>query len=80
VLNSVLCQYWSLQERRKVAKKITIVKRDGKRYAKVGRRLIKIVKGISERELVKWLVSYLVPKRKKRVKGVTKEKETKRYF
>ena len=43
-----------------------IVRKDGKRYVQVGRKRIKVASSITERELLKWIIKYLRPKRRNR--------------
>jgi septal ring factor EnvC (AmiA/AmiB activator) len=46
-----------------------IVKIGKKRYLQLGKKRIKVASSISERELVKWIIKYLHPKRKRRGKA-----------
>ena len=44
----------------------TVVKKNGKRYVKVGKRRIKVASDISERELIQWMIKHFKPKRKQK--------------
>lgn len=46
--------------------KYTIIEKNGKRYVRIGKKLIKIDEGISERQLIKFIINRLHKKRKQR--------------
>ena len=45
-----------------------VIVKNGKRYVKIGKKRIKVDSSLSERELIKWMIKYLKPKRGKRKK------------
>lgn len=62
---------------KKVKVKYKIINKNGKRYVKVGSKLIRIEGNITERELIKYIIGKLHRKRKARKdNGVTKPKAT----
>ena len=46
--------------------RISVIRKKGKRYVKIGKKQIKVDNAISERELVQWLIKRFHPKRKRR--------------
>lgn len=55
--------------------KYTIINRDGKRYVKMGKKMIRIDDDISERQLIKFIINTL---HKKRIRGAVKRREVDR--
>ena len=50
-----------------------IIIKDGKRYVKLGKKVIKVSQNMSEREFIKWLIEHFKPKKRKAA-GAKKER------
>ncbi len=48
---------------------VSLIRKNGKRYVKLGKKRIKVDKRISERELIKWMIMHFRPRRKGKKKS-----------
>ena len=46
-----------------------VIVRNGKRYVQIGKKFIKVDSSLTERELIKWMIKYFKPKRRKTSEG-----------